>query len=82
MELPSGHADGAAPYSGPLLGVECADEAAYRQQRFRVGVAEGPDEMPSGVPLALHVRDVPAIPAPVAATARDPCLSSGCARVR
>jgi hypothetical protein len=37
------------PYSGAMLGVIAADETAYRLQRYQLGIAEGPEEVPSGV---------------------------------
>jgi hypothetical protein len=40
--------EGVPPYSGAMLGVVTADEAGYRLQRYQLGIAEGPEEIPSG----------------------------------
>ena len=41
-------AEGVPPYSGELLGLQHADERAYRLQRYQLGIAEGTAEIPSG----------------------------------
>jgi hypothetical protein len=44
--------EGAAPYSGNLLGVSLATRGDYTALRYSLGIAEAPNEMPSGALLA------------------------------
>lgn len=48
MVVTGGGAQGDPPYSGVMLGIHGTDEETYRGQRYLLGIAEGPAEIPPG----------------------------------
>jgi hypothetical protein len=54
-----GCAHGEAPYSGLMLGIQGTNEEVYKGQRYLLGIAEGPAEIPSGAHRHTLLTRVP-----------------------